>query len=118
MGVWWVGEVLVCVGEIELEEGGGVVWEWAGCEEGDVADDTDGVRRGRGGEFCQDGVRGGGWDWRYDQRNGSSGEGDMRTCEEGGEKGEEEEVVEWGERTGVVEHGKEDEMEIIWWLII
>lgn len=37
VGVGGMGEVLVGVWEVELEEGRGVVGEWAGCEYGDVA---------------------------------------------------------------------------------
>lgn len=56
VGVRGVGEILVGVGQIELEECGGVVGEWTGGEEGDVADGMDGAR-GRGGGHVGAGVR-------------------------------------------------------------
>ena len=42
VGVRGVGEILVGIGQIELEECGGVVGERAGCEEGHVTDDMEG----------------------------------------------------------------------------
>ena len=45
--VWRMREILIRVREIELEESGGVVGEWTGSEEGDIAHDTDGVWGGR-----------------------------------------------------------------------
>lgn len=58
MGVRGVGEVLVGVRQIELEECGGMVGEWTGGEEGDVTDDTDGAWWGGGGVVCGDGGAG------------------------------------------------------------
>ena len=43
-----MGEILVGVGQIELEECGGVVGEWTGGEEGDVTDGMYGVWRSVG----------------------------------------------------------------------
>jgi hypothetical protein len=112
VGVRGVGEILVGVGQIELEECGGVVGEWTGREEGDVADGMDGARcRGQG----QVRVRRGGGDCVADQRGQEGGEG--RTVEEGGGAGRGigepvgEDVVEGGEEVQWTEevHGGDGE---------
>lgn len=49
VGVRRMGEILVGVGQIELEECGGVVGERTWGDEGYVAHDMNGIGRGRGG---------------------------------------------------------------------
>ena len=106
VGVRGVGEVLVRVWEVELEECGGVVGERTGGEEGDVADDADGIRCGGRGEVGRDGgagVRGGGGDCEGGEEGG---EGEEVGVGEGTPVGED--VVEGGEGAG---HGEGDAME-------
>lgn len=57
--IWGMGEVLVGVWKVELEEGGGMIGEWARSDDGDIAHDKYCVRWGGRGEG-RAGVGGGG----------------------------------------------------------